>query len=65
MRNLSNYINLNQTALIIWDQLSCPMLVSKLITYLVERFHVEDTHCGDDTLSCLEEMSTQGLIIIK
>ena len=60
-----NYINLNQTALVIWDQLSSPTPVSKLITYLVDRFHLEDTHCCDETLSCLDEMSIQGLILCK
>ena len=60
-----NYINLNQTALVIWDQLSSPMHVSKLITYLVNRFHLEDSHCRDETLSCLDEMSIQGLILCE
>lgn len=60
-----NYINLNRTALIIWDQLSSPMPVSKLITYLVDRFHLEDSHCRDETLSCLDEMSIQGLILCE
>lgn len=60
-----NYINLNQTALVIWDQLSSPMPVSKLITYLVNRFHLEDSHCRNETLSCLDEMSIQGLILCE
>lgn len=60
-----NYINLNRTALVIWEQISNPLSVSKLITYLVDRFDIEYTLCRDETLCCLNEMYIQELVLIK
>lgn len=56
------YYNLGEIGGILWDRLSTPVTVERLIDRLVEEYDVEREVCERQTLGFLESMLREGLI---
>jgi hypothetical protein len=59
-----NYIILNKTGRIIWEELSEPVRFDELIERLTHRFNVTPQSCRNDTINYIALLHEQGLICI-
>ena len=59
-----NYIILNKTGRVIWEELSEPVRLNELIERLTRRFDVTSQSCRNDTINYVALLHEQGLICI-
>ncbi|NTW32670.1 MAG: PqqD family protein [Bacteroidetes bacterium] len=60
-----NYISLNKTGRIIWEQIEKPIQVKELLQYLIKKYNVEKQQCSNDTLNYLEKINEQNLLSVS
>ena len=59
------YYSLDPIAAEIWNMLENPAGVGEIITQLIKRYDVTQEQCQADVLTFLEEMSSNGMILLK
>ena len=57
------YYNLGEIGGVIWDQMTAPVMVARIIDRLLDAFEVERAVCEAQTLAFLGSMLSEGLII--
>ena len=58
------YYGMEQTARRIWELVETPRTVADLCRQLAEEYDVEPEVCRKDVLAFLEELSSEGLIVV-
>ena len=59
-----NYIGLNAIASSIWREIAEEIIVDDLIARLTQRFDVDQLQCSRETLTCLEALKAQQLLVV-
>ncbi|MBW4890007.1 PqqD family peptide modification chaperone [Mucilaginibacter sp. HMF5004] len=59
-----NYISLNKTGRVIWEQIEQPVKVGDMVNRLTTRFDIDKETCAADTLEYLENMLAQKVITV-
>lgn len=58
------YYGMEQTARRIWELIATPHTVADLCRQLAAEYHVEPEACQQDLLPFLEELRSEGLIVV-
>jgi len=58
-----NYIRLNKTGRVIWEQLENPIQVEKLVSYLMGQFEVSQKDCTKSIVEFLSTMLRDKMLI--
>ena len=59
-----NYIKLNKTGRIIWDQTETPIQVSALIHFLTNKYQTDQKQCTQEVIEYLGKMENNKLLTI-
>jgi hypothetical protein len=59
------YYGVSDVAREIWEAIECPKKISDLVDDLAGTFNIDRTTCGQETLSFLEDLRTEGLLRVS
>jgi hypothetical protein len=60
-----NYFGVSDVAREIWDAIEHPKMVSDLVDDLAATYEIDSSSCKDQTLSFLEDLFEEGLLLVK